>query len=43
MHAIIGTRATPAQRNWRNGKPWTRQAVWLLLENYDARQEALAG
>jgi site-specific DNA recombinase len=27
----------------RNGTAWSRQAVWLLLENYDVRQEALAG
>ena len=24
----------------RNGKPWTRQALWLLLDNHDARAEA---
>ena len=24
----------------RNGQPWTRQALWLLLDNHDARAEA---
>ncbi len=26
----------------RAGKPWTRQAVWSVLERFDARSEALA-
>jgi DNA invertase Pin-like site-specific DNA recombinase len=39
----IANQLNEAGRYKRNGKPWTRQAVWLLLDNYDARQEALAG
>jgi hypothetical protein len=39
----IANALNEARRYKRNGKPWTRHAVWLLLDNYDARQEALAG
>ncbi len=39
----IANRLNEAGRTRRNGKPWTRQTVWLVLDSYDARQEALAG